>query len=181
MQMKISKVSALRDCKFKCVDKRPGFYRWWFRKNAAEFLIKNMIDWLPVKDRFLIQNFDGEEYIALYFGISKDINGRIRWHASQKHTSSAVSKGFLSTLRQTLSALLERPMSLSYQDINCFMDCNCIWEWSYTDTYEMARQVELNTLSPNSPYYYPLNVESNHTIHKDALKWLKGQRKEYRR
>ena len=179
--MEINKVSALRNCKFKCVDKRPGFYRWWFRKDAAEFLIKNMTKWLPAKDKFLIQNFDGEEYIALYFGISKDMRTRIKWHASDKHKPSSVCTGFLSTLRQTLSALLEIPMTESEDAINNFLDDNCIWEWSYTDTHETARQVELNTLSPDSPFYYPLNVESNHTIHKDALKWLKQQRKKYRR
>jgi hypothetical protein len=139
-----------------------------------------MDKWLK-DNRFLIQSFDEEEYIALYFGISKDMRGRIRWHASQKHSPSAVSKGFLSTLRQTLSALLDIPMTESYQTINDFIDSNCIWEWTHTDTLEAARQVELNTLSPNSPYYYPLNVESNHTIHKEAVKWLKQQRKEYRR
>lgn len=179
--MEVSKVSDLRERKFKCVDKRPGFYRWWFKKETAESLIKNMGKWLTEKDKFLMQNFDGDAYIALYFGISKDMRTRIKWHSSDKHKPSSVSTGFISTLRQTLSALLEIPMTESEDAINNFLDNNCIWEWSYTDTHEMARQVELNTLSPNSSYYYPLNVESNHTVHKDALKWLKLQRKEYRR
>ena len=180
MKMETSKVSVLRECKFKCVEKRPGFYRWWFKKEAAQSLIKNMTGWLTEDDKFLIQNFDGEEYIALYFGISKDMRGRIKWHANQKHTSSTVSKGFLSTLRQTLSALLETPMSQSYQAINDFIDCNCIWEWSYTDTCEAAHLVELSVLSQRD-YYYPLNVKDNQTVHTDALKWLRQQRKEYRR
>ena len=179
--METSKVSALRDDKFKCVDKRrPGFYRWWFKKEAAQSLIKDMDEWLTDNDRFLTREFDDGEYVALYFGISTDMRGRIRWHANQKHTSSTVSKGFLSTLRQTLSALLGSPMSESYQKINEFIDENCIWEWAYTDTPEEARQIELETLSPNSPYYYPLNVEANHTIHKDAVIWLKEKRKEHK-
>lgn len=177
--MAVSKVSELRNCRFKCVDKRPGFYRWWFKKEAAQSLTKNMDKWLK-DNRFLIQSFDKEEYIALYFGISKDMRGRIRWHASQKHSPSAVSKGFLSTLRQTLSALLEIQMSKSEEAINQFLDDNCVWEWSYTDTYEDAHQVELNILATKD-HYYPLNLKDNHTIDKVALDWLKQQRKEYRR
>ena len=180
-QMAVSKVSVLRNCRFKCVDKTPGLYRWWFKKEVAHGLIKNMSQWLTENDKFYMQNFDGEEYIALYFGISTNLRDRIRWHISDKHRPSSVSTRFLSTLRQTLSALLEKPMTESEDIINKFLDDNCILEWSYTETHEAARQVELNTLSPKSPYYYPLNVESNHTIHKDALKWLKQQRKEYRR
>lgn len=178
--METCKVSVLRECKFKCVDKRPGFYRWWFKKEAAQSLIKNMTEWLTENDRFLTKDFDGVEYVALYFGISNDMRVRIRWHASNKHTQSSVSSRFLSTLRQTLSALLETPMSESEDAVNKFIDDNCIWEWSYTDKLEEARQVELDTLSPNSPYYYPLNVEDNNTIPQKATKWLKDQRKEYR-
>ena len=180
MQMETRKVSALRENNFKCVKRKPGYYIWWFEKEAAESLIEDMDEWLTDKGKLLTRKFDDLEYVALYFGISKNMRGRIRWHASQKHTSSTVSKGFLSTLRQTLSALLGSPMSKSCQIINKFIDDNCIWEWAYTDTPEEARQIELETLSQNSPYYYPLNVEANHTIHKDAVIWLKEKRKEHK-
>lgn len=178
MEVNISKVSLLRDNKFKLIDKKPGFYRWWFKEEAAHRLIKEMKRWLPEEDKFLTMDHEGDKYIALYFGISKDMRGRIRWHASQKHTSSNINKGFLSTLRQTLSALLETPMSMSYQTINDFIDNNCIWEWSYTNTKADAEVFEKKELSKK--YYYPLNVKDNNTICKNALKWLIGVRAEYR-
>jgi len=174
--MEIEKVSNLRNEKFKSVEKKPGVYRWWFKKDAAFMLVKSMQMWLPDQDRFLIRTIGGETYVALYFGISKDMRGRIKWHASQKHTPSTVSKGFLSTLRQTLSALLTTRMSVSYNVVNTFIDDNCIWEWEYSDD---PHKVELAELSRDD-CYYPLNVKDNKTICKDAIDWLKQERARYR-
>lgn len=173
-----NKVSELRNNKFRSIEKRPGFYRWWFKEDVAFTLIQEMNRWLPEKDRFLIKDFCGEKYIALYIGISKDMKGRIKWHTCQKHTFSNVNRGFLSTLRQTLSALLKIQMSVSYEEVNRLIDDNCIWEWSYSNSFEDAHQVELQVLSQN--YCYPLNVKDNKTICKDALNWLKQQRAKYR-
>lgn len=175
--MKIDKVSNLRKEKFISVEKgQSGFYRWWFKKEAAFMLIKNMQEWLPDEDRFLIRTIEGETYVALYFGISRDMRGRIKWHACQKHTPSTVSKGFLSTLRQTLSALLEERMSVSYDLVNKLIDENCMWEWDYS---EDPHKVELDELSQEH-YYYPLNVKDNKTICKEAIDWLKQERAKYR-
>lgn len=171
-----SKVSKLRENNFKDVERKAGFYRWWFKKDAACKLIEQMQEWLPDKDMFLRRDIDGETYVALYFGISKDMRGRIKWHASQKHTPSTVSKGFLSTLRQTLSALLTTRMSVSYNVVNTFIDDNCIWEWEYSDD---PHKVELAELSRDD-CYYPLNVKDNKTICKDAIDWLKQERARYR-
>ena len=177
--MGICKIELLREHQFSSIEKKPGYYRWWFKKEAAEQLIRELYEWLPEADKFLTEVIYGEEYIALYFGISKNLKGRIKWHASQKHTPSAISRGLLSTLRQTLSALLKEKMSVSYETINEFMDENCIWEWEYSDTYADAQKVESDILR-NQEHYYPLNIKENHTVNKDILKWLKGKRSLYR-
>lgn len=175
--MKIDKVSNLRNEKFMSVEKgQSGFYRWWFKEDAAFVLIEKMQKWLPDKNKFLLRDIDRKTYVALYFGISKDMRGRIKWHACQKHTPSTVSNGFLSTLRQTLSALLEKHMSVSYDIVNKFIDENCIWEWDYSDN---PHKVELEELSQEH-YYYPLNVKDNKTICKEAIDWLIQERAKYR-
>jgi hypothetical protein len=92
--------------------------------------------------------------------------GRAKWHILQKHSVSAVKYGTLSTLRQSLSALLDIDMSFSEEDINMFMDNNCYWEWEYTDNSKIE---ETNALRSNDKCY-PLNIQENLTVGKDIIK-----------
>ena len=50
---------------------------------------------------------------------------RAKWHVTQKDSISAIKRGFISTLRQTISALLDEDMSKSTDSINQLMDNNC--------------------------------------------------------
>ena len=103
--------------------------------------------------------------------------GRAKWHILQKHSVSAVKHGTLSTLRQSLSALLDIDMSFSEEDINMFMDNNCYWEWEYTDNSKIE---ETNALRSNDKCY-PLNIQDNLTVGKDIIKNLKRIRKEHKK
>ena len=150
-------VKELRGIKF---EKKPGIYRWWFSKEGAYQLlspISNLIEWDDIKETEIA----GEEYLALYFGMTKDINDRFKWHISQKHSNSAIKAGTISTLRRTLSALLNCPLSKSQETINDFIDNNCYLEWKYCDSEKDADSKEKKELDTN---YYPLNIRDNYKI-----------------
>ena len=114
------------------VEKTPGRYRWWFKEAAAKSLVSKIPNATITNCQARVIN--GEKYVALYFGISKDLRGRIKWHISQNHTASAVNSGFLSTLRQTISALLPEEMTKSQDPVNKLMNECCYLEWEYTES-----------------------------------------------
>ena len=122
------------------------------------------------------RKIEGECYLALYFGISKDMLARAKWHILQKHTLSAVRNGTLSTLRQTLSGLLKNRMTESENVVNQFIDDNCYWEWEYDADPKLRESKELS--SDNE--CYPLNIQENMTVSKIVLKQLKEVRRHYK-
>ena len=176
----LSKVSLLR-VQLKngesVISNRKGIYCWWFKKNSAEIILSKLDLNENEINRIQKRDIEGEEYWALYFGISNDMLGRAKWHILQKHSVSAVKHGTLSTLRQSLSALLDIDMSFSEEDINMFMDNNCYWEWEYTDNSKIE---ETNALRSNDKCY-PLNIQDNLTVGKDIIKNLKRIRKEHKK
>lgn len=154
----------------------PGVYRWWFPKEIAEKLL------LPLEcvDNKSIDKDDvnGEQYWCLYLGISKNLRQRIRWHIAQKHTRSAVDSGYLSTLRKTISALLDskkNPMETE-QAVNKVLD-ECYWDWETMPTHPEAKKKEKEILSEN---YLPLNIQDNKVVDYSVINKLKDLRREYK-
>lgn len=165
----IEPISLLRNEK---KDTKAGVYRWWFKKESAENLlssIKHLIEWDNIQQKII----NGEDYLALYFGMTKNVKNRFKWHISQKHNSSSIKNGYISTLRRTLSALLDKPLSISEEEINKFIDDNCVLEWEYCDTEKDADKIEKQELKEN---YYPLNLQSNPNIGKELKKVLMDKR-----
>ena len=182
MMTHIESVAQLRkmiENKTLSVNNCPGVYRWWFREDVAQRLLSNLpqVDTKRISKRMLD---DGNHcYWALYFGISKDLQQRIVWHISQSHTPSAVKTGFLSTLRQTISALLNQDMTKCQDAVNCILN-TCYWEWDYVATEEDADDIETKELSQYQ-YIYPLNVAKNKTVSKEHLKCLTKLRRDFRK
>ena len=175
MKKMIKSVAELTNDNFEKVETCPGVYTWWFRSSCVNRLL------MPLgtieKKRIQPQVIDGEEYCALYFGIAKSCRQRARWHMAQHHSDSSVRSGYLSTLRQTLSALLGKDMTKAEQDVNDFIGKNCYWQWEYTATREEAEKIEHDELSKN---YYPLNIQGNKVVPPDIIGTLKGLRKKYK-
>lgn len=171
----IAKVSVLRLKKFEDVEEKQGVYRWWFEKNVADSLLTSFS--ATDKQKICQQIIDGKTYYALYFGISSDLRMRIRWHANQKHTQSAVWKGFLSTLRQTLCALTGKDMldPEAKEFVDNLMD-SCYWEWEEDSNYKATEYAELT----QTAYCYPLNLQNNHTVCKKWLESISKLRKLHR-
>jgi hypothetical protein len=154
-----------------------GVYCWWFKKEAAEKLISKLSINNTEQARISKCTIDKKEYWALYFGISKDMLGRAEWHILQKHSASAVKYGTLSTLRQTISALLGEDMSQSEGTVNEFIDSNCYWEWEYDESYKLRETDELSSTTK----CYPLNIQENKTVTKEVRKELSKLRKQHKK
>lgn len=166
------------------VDKCPGIYRFWFDGLS-------MLDiWNPsnskklanLKSRCISTTVNDNRYFALYVGIDKDLRNRLRWHIDRGHPSNdhhsvrcvSHSPSTLSTLRQTLSALLRVDMTKSEKLVDDYMDRHCFVEWIYTGSHSIAKVLETLLLSPITNHIYPLNIDGNNNIDKG---WLRKQYK----
>lgn len=175
--MYIEKVDSLRKTNYSSVNNEPGFYHFWFEENVAQQLLSK----LPVvdTDRIEKRTINDTCYWALYFGISKNLKDRAKWHISQKHTASAIKHETISTLRHTLSALLDKDLSRSENYLNSFMDAHCYFEWDYAKLDD-AEELEKKKLS-NAQFIYPLNIKDNKVLAKEVKSILHKLRKEHKR
>ena len=109
--------------------------------------------------------------------IAKDLLQRIRWHACQKHSPSAVKHGFLSTLRQSISALLGLDQTMSAADVSDVLE-KCYWDWCPTATKGDAEDIEKEQLSSE---YFPINIQGNKSVDPAVIKRLKELRKKHKK
>ena len=167
----LDKVSELRkrlENRTSGIEKEGGVYCWWFKREIAQTLLKELPLTQDEFSKIQRREIESEEYWALYFGISRDMLGRAKWHITKKHKPTAVKYGTVSTLRNTLGALCGIDMSKSEKVVNDLMDENCYWEWEYDKEYKVRETNEL--LSKDK--CYPLNIQENRTVSKEVLKKL---------
>ena len=139
--------------------KSSGVYFWYVSSEGASKLgvdIKNC--------------FQKENKYLVCIGLAKSIKQRLEWHCFEQHRESNIKSGFLSTLRQTLSALIVGNMIHSEEPINKFMDNHMGIEYEVREDYI---EYEKNLISKYNP---PLNLKGN-TNH-PFYKTLKLKRKE---
>ena len=173
------------------IGKDVGIYCWWFKDDCVEALLKRIskdVDWKRLVGESLQHKvIDNVKYTALYVGIAagKDgIFGRFKWHIEQKHTVSNVTEGYLSTLRRTLSALLNFKLlknntevnNNSQEKLNTFIDKNCVLEWNYYPKQSKKDLAAIEDEIINSGYY-PLNIQGNKQTSKELRKKLGDMRK----
>ncbi len=176
--MKSIKVQTLRETikSRQCeIPHGPGIYCWWFQEEGAQTLLNA----LPEVDlsKIACRTVDGKRWLALYFGVSKDLRGRLRWHLTQHHTLSSVKSGFISTLRFSLSALLGIPATEAEEKVNHFMDEYCMINYKSVESIEEAGVIEKKELSTK---YYPLNIANNRSVDRHIMLALTKLRSENR-
>ena len=164
-----------QDPRFTSIPKEPGIYRWWFPKETAQQLLSSIHG--IETNRICKEVIQGEEYWCLYFGIAKDLRQRIRWHACQKHTASAVKHGILSTLRQSISALLQLDQTTSTDKVSELLE-RCYWDWLSTASKEDAKIIEKREISKG---YFPINIQENKSVAPTVLAQLKSLRKKHKK
>lgn len=165
----VAELRQLMSSRHSVVEKRPGVYRWWFPKAQAENLLSHFKSKMWLDGRKLQERtIQSAPYRALYFGISSDMSRRIRWHIRGPFRSS--------TLRRTLRAILAPNADDKSAEaiVNQLID-SCYWEWGYTDTAEMAEQLETEELAQKK-FAYPLNISKNNTVPSEWIAELKRLR-----
>jgi len=139
--------------------KKSGVYYWYITKQGASLLgidIKNC-------------TFKNGKYLV-YIGLAKNLSERLDWHYNDKHSPSAIRSGFVSTLRQTLSALLVGEMVTAKKIVDNFLRIEMKVEYEICDDY---KEKELELIKSNN---LPLNLKNN-TKH-SFYKTLKNARKQ---
>ena len=171
--MNISSAAILRQqIQSRCleVEKRPGVYRWWFPKDDAMKLLAKFKSSPMQRDSRMLNEriINGTPFLALYFGISRDMSRRIRWHIRGPFKSS--------TLRRTLRAIMAPDVDNKTAEymVNQQID-RCLWEWEYTKTVEDAECRETKELAQKK-FAYPLNISKNNTMPPEWIAELKRLR-----
>lgn len=164
-----------QDPRFTSIPKEPGIYRWWFPKETAQQLLSSIHG--IETNRICKEVIQEEEYWCLYFGIAKDLRQRIRWHACQKHTASAVKHGILSTLRQSISALSQLDQTTSTDKVSELLE-RCYWDWLSTASKEDAKIIEKREITKG---YFPINIQENKSVAPTVLAQLKSLRKKHKK
>ena len=126
------------------------------------------------------ENNLSQEQLADKLGVSRQAVSK--WESNQAYPEMdkvlQICKMFNLNIDELLNQNLKEvnETKQSKNNVNKFIDENCIWEWDYSDN---PHKVELEELSQEH-YYYPLNVKDNKTICKEAIDWLIQERAKYR-
>lgn len=144
------------------ITNEPIVYYWWFKKKCFDNLL-NLLNTETDFERILIREINGEDYGLLYIGKGKNGHDRLvkyHIHDSQNFHTTGVQNGRLSSLRQTLCGLLQLQMSSSKDDINSFIDNNCVVEFE-TCSLQNLDSIEHEKITTN---YLPLNYQNTKNI-----------------
>lgn len=155
-----------------------------FPEESAKSLLSalNGVDYESIEKKTI----NDKQYWCLYFGSSSDLVQRFYWHTTQAHSATAIKSGTLSTLRQTICALLKINQSdaTAKQKVDDILD-ECYWEWYATSSIEEAKEIEKKELKNG---YYPLNIQNNEGVknkHKNVKPSIPTQltalRKQYKK
>ena len=140
--------------------KQAGVYRWWFPEESAKSLLSalNGVDYEPIDK----EEINGKQYWCLYIGSSSDLEQRFYWHTTQGHSPTAIKNSALSTLRQSICALLKINQSdaTAKQKVDDILD-ECYCEWCATPSFEEADIIEKEELKKR---YYPFNIQKNEGV-----------------
>jgi hypothetical protein len=133
----------------------PGVYKWWFPEIIAKRLN------IPTDD--CTRNSEGK--LLLYVGIGKSLRKRFDWHINQKHRSSSIKAGTISTFRHSICSLLSNPLQQE-EPINSLIDqLDISFEYSNSKTSALAIEGVLM-----SQHNLPLNIQGNKHSFRTSLK-----------
>lgn len=172
------KVVSIRNQDIK-ITNNPIVYYWWFKSSCLNRLLSKLRDQIDF-NKIKVINVNDESYALLYIGKGKNGHDRlVKYHIydSNNFHTTGVQNGRLSSLRTTLCGLLGLPMSESKQEINSFIDENCIVEWKICEDNKL-NQVEFEEIRS---HYLPLNWQHTRDIltreHRKILAKLKKEMK----
>jgi len=168
------RVSEMRIRILEITDESPVIYMWWFRHDAARVILAQIGDDVT-NERIMHDQIDGEDYLALYVGKGKSCRERFSWHIRQHHDERTVRHGFLSTLRQTMCAVMGVNAVGNEAVVNAFIDQSCVLDWTCFPgiTPEELGRIEKEKILSG---YFPLNIQGNGNLPRDLKRALRKMR-----
>lgn len=82
-----------------------GWYKFWAKRKIVELWLN---DFPELLEKLTKKEFFGETYYYVYVGITRNesVADRLNWHINQQNTYQHIIVGTLSTLRQSVAALM---------------------------------------------------------------------------
>ena len=160
------------------VSDKPGVYQWWASKDDLLVILQALdVQFSNVQSD--LEEQDG--LYCVYAGIAwrESLRSRLNWHINQKNTVSSVKSKFLSTLRQSIAAILGVSMT-DTEAVNDFMDRLRVsydtmdFAIKSQEAKQTAHNWERNKF--NSGKLYILNIQENRSHPRAPYKKLKELR-----
>ena len=169
-----------KDNLLKIPNDKPGYYKWWAKREQLNLLLKELNVSFDSIEKYL--DIDNDLF-CIYVGIAvrESIRARLNWHVNDKHKASQVKNGTLSTFRQSISSIVAHNQ-YDKESTNKFIDLLKIeyFELDFPIKSEIAKEklhkIERELLSKN---LYILNIQENKFEQAKPIKTtLKRLRKE---
>jgi len=170
-------MQQIKDIKNQKITTNPIVYFWYFRDDIANKLLiplKECIDFSKITYKII----NNTKYYLLYIGKAKNGHQRlIEYHIldKQNYHQKGIKNKRLSSLRQTISALLGINMSTSKEKVDEIFD-TCIVDWIESDI-ENVEQLETSQIKN---HYLPLN-DLHSITPKECRQILRKLKKEYKK
>ena len=141
---------------------KPGYYKWWAKKEQLDLLLKELEVSFNDIEKYLEKEND---LYCIYVGIAvkESIRARLNWHVNDKHGESQVRNGTLSTFRQSISSVVAHNQ-YDKEATNKFIDFLKVeyHELDYPIKSDIAKEqihkIERELLSK---HLYILNIQEN--------------------
>ena len=165
----------------------PGWYRWWATEHVCRQLLGVHADGLM--EHLTQGKADLTDFRLIYVGIapaSKKHTNKpllkarvLDWHIRQKHSLGNIKHGFLSTFRQSLSALLTGNMA-SEKETNYVIDQMKVELFPFEGIAEVAcvnQWLHEQEATELEEHVIPLNIQGNGRLENQIFKqYLKAAR-----
>ena len=158
------KASFLRDKdELKSISSLPGYYKWWAAKSELDVILDNLhIQFSDIEAALESK----DNLFCIYVGIAakESVRKRLDWHVNDKHTTSRVINGTLSTFRQSISSIVASSQ-FDKAATDLFIDKLYV-EWFYSKEQMKSEAVkkELHDIEIKqmAEYLRILNIQDNH-------------------
>lgn len=143
------------------VPEESGICRCWLPSKIAGKLMENvlhtedtvesMMMWNSIIKKQIMWNsiikkqINGEHYMCLYLGSSKNLQQDVGWKAIQLHNASDAETAAFSKLQELIEALPRQEESSSEQTVNDVFN-QCYWDWCATPSHDNAKRIVTEVL-----------------------------------
>ena len=162
------------------IEKRPGYYKWWAKRADFETILFKLETAYKNVEK-AVEREGG--WFCIYVGIAvkESVRSRIDWHVNDEHDGKRIEKGYLSTLRQSISSIFAGNQN-AQRKTNKVLDRLKV-EVFYSDngigSDEAKRELEGEEKNLMKDHLYVLNIRDNvHPLAQDIRRKLRRLRKE---